>query len=806
MNTINDESEYNIEITLEEIKDHLASCAPTACGWDDITYQMLKNLTDDALKNILDQMNSIWFKGEIPVAWKTAMIHPIPKPGKPFNECRPISLLPTRARLMDKIINKRLVHAMEKANGFPMEQSAFRKGRGTIDNLLTIEGKIRKSLAEKKITSIVFLDISKAYDSIYQKIILKELSRIGIQGRIWRYIKNFMEGRRAFVKVYEKKSEIFQLDLGVPQGSSLSTTLFSIAMNTIVKESKGNEGVLCSLYVDDVALYTTSDSMKENNIKLNQVLSRITDWSNKTNLRISLGKTKVMHFHRLKNPSKITSDIPIQINGTTIEEVEQFKYLGIIFDPTLTWAKHIEYTTGKGRRALNSLKTLANRTYGADAIILKRLYLAIVRPIMEYGAPLIMSMSKTNFTHLQRIQNEAMRIILGAHRSTPIKYLEVETDLIDMKTRFQQLTAQYYARTSTRRNHPMESLMQEPIQEIGGRKNTHGNIANRVEEITRKFNLPNAKIEPTDVLETPGWTINKIKTCGKMMEMRKEENAAITKAHFLEHLDIHKGEQIYTDGSMMDGKVGAAFTHIQDNEQVYTESFKVTGTGSVFIAESVAILKALQYIYRRKFQRSTIFADSKAAIQSLRKQDNIESECIGSMNIVNRIIEEGREVDICWSPGHCAIYGNEITDSAAKEARLHGVEYKRGNTYANFRNQLKEEIKNWRQNLWQGSENTWYGKFKDKIGPLKIIDPNRKKDVILRRIKFGVTKRTHDFHFTKEQPPDCECWNPLSVFHWIYVCQYNRNPLRTFPRDKNTFNETRFKEWIFDYGKILEGN
>ena len=803
--TTEEETDYNNEFNLEEVRESLASCAPTASGWDNITYQMLKNLTDNALKVVLKQMNSIWIKGEIPIAWKTAMINPIPKPGKNIQDCRPISLLPTRSRLMDRIINRRLVHAIEQANGFPMEQSAFRKGRGTIDNLLTIEGRIRKSLAEKKITTVLFLDIEKAFDSVYQKIILKELTRIGIKGRIWRYIKNFMEERRAFVKVYDQKSDIFPLELGVPQGSSLSTTLFSIAMHTIVNKIKtGEEGVECSLYVDDVTLYTTSESIKENNTKLNRVLKKISDWSNQTNLRISLDKTKVMHFHRLRKRNATVSDVPVKFKGRRIEEVNQYKYLGIIFDKTLNWTKHVDYITGKARRAMNTIKTLANKNFGTDAIILKRIYLAIVRPIMEYGGPLIMNMSKTNLNKLQVIQNEAMRIILGAHRSTPISYLEVETDLMNMRTRFQQLTAQYYARTSTRKNHPMEKLMQDVIPNIEGRKNTHGNIASRVIEIIGQYNLPPEKIEPTAELENPSWTINKIKVCEKMMKKEKDDNNILTKTYFTEHLSAHSGEHIYTDGSVKDGKIGAAFTHIRHNGQLHKEKFKIVGTGSAFIAETVAILQALRYIYKKKFVRSTIFTDSKSAILALNNQYSTESENIQSKNVIDQIIEEGREIEICWSPGHCMIQGNEITDQAAKEAGECGEEYKRGNTYASFKMKLKDEIKNYRQNQWQLRGPSWYRKFKEKVGPLKIIDTNRRKDVILRRLKLGYTKSTHDYHFKKEEPPDCECWNPLNVFHWIYVCHFNRNPLRSNPRNKDIFEKPDLKELMFEYGRILE--
>ena len=254
-----------------------------------------------------------------------------------------------------------------------------------------------------------------------------------------------------------------------------------------------------------------------------------------------------------------------------------------------------------------------------------------------------------------------------------------------------------------------------------------------------------------------------------MMKKEKDDNNILTKAYFTEHLTAHRGEHIYTDGSVKDDKIGAAFTHVQHNGQIHKEKFKIIGTGSAFIAESVAILQALRYIYRKKFVRSTIFTDSKSAMLALNNQYSTENENVQSMNLIDKMIEEGRVVEICWSPGHCMIQGNERTDQAAKEAGENGEEYERGNTYASFKIKLKDEIKTYRQNQWHLRGPTWYKKFKEKIGPLKIIDRNRRKDVILRRLKFGYTKSTHDYHFKKEEPPDCECWNPLNVFHWICV-------------------------------------
>ena len=103
------------------------------------------------------------------------------------------------------------------------------------------------------------------------------------------------------MKIYDTESDIFYLQLGIPQGSSLGTTFFSIGINATIKELESIIDELeCPLYVDDAAINKISNSKKRNNVLLNQALNNRSKWSNQTNLRISLG-IKIIHFHRLRN-------------------------------------------------------------------------------------------------------------------------------------------------------------------------------------------------------------------------------------------------------------------------------------------------------------------------------------------------------------------------------------------------------------------------------------------------------------------------------------------------------------------------
>ena len=312
------------------------------------------------------------------------------------------------------------------------------------------------------------------------------------------------------------------------------------------------------------------------------------------------------------------------MQGTNIEEVTEFKYLGILFDKTLTWRKHINTIAAKARRRLNLLKVLTNRKFGADAKIMRTIYIATIKPILEYGAPVIISAAPSNLLILERIQREAIRIMLGAHRTTPSVCLHWEANLDTITVSLEKRTLNYYARTTSIKDHPTAQVLNVPIHagKLEGHSRTKGNFANRTKDLLIKWQLPTDPIATRIDLRKPEWEMNNINICQKTLCMEKKYECIPTlRATILEHIQTHQGEIIYSDGSKSSDGTGAAFVHVNNGDKV-VKGFKIQGIKSSFHAESVGIAKALQYIYDKNFRETTIFTDNKAAIMTLHTKDH----------------------------------------------------------------------------------------------------------------------------------------------------------------------------------------
>ena len=262
---------------------------------------------------------------------------------------------------------------------------------------------------------------------------LKDIHKLGLRGRLPTFIENFLADRAMQVRVGFSLSDYYDQEQAVPQGGVLSTTLFSIKINDIVKCS-GNL-TDCSLYVDK------SKATIER--QLQQNLNKIENWATSIGFKFSKSKTQCVHFYQLR---KQHDDPVLHLYGSPIPVVEESKFLGILFDRKLSFIPHIKYLKAKCLKALNLLKVLSHTSWGADQTTLLKLYLSLVRSKLDYGCIIYGSARKSYLQMLDPIHNQGLRLALGAFRTSPVASLYVEADEPSLYSRREKLSLQYAIR------------------------------------------------------------------------------------------------------------------------------------------------------------------------------------------------------------------------------------------------------------------------------------------------------------------------------------------------------------------------
>ena len=314
--------------------------------------------------------------GKFPESWELATIIPIPKPGKDHTEptnYRPIAFTSCLCKTLERMMNARVVWYLEINNLLSPVQSGFRSERSTNDNLVRLETFIRDAFVKKEHVVAVFFDLEKAYDTTWKYGILC-LHELGVKGRLANFLESFLAERSIQVRVGLTLSDTFRLSQGVPQGSILSTTLFNIKINSIMNcLDPKTDG---SLYVDDFCMCYRSKSKRTIERHLQQCINRIKDWALHNGFKFSKSKTQCVHFCQLR---KVHDDPELYLYGSLIPVVEDFKFLGIIFDRKLSFIPHIKYLKAKCLKALNLLKVLSHTNWGADRTALSISYSLKIR-------------------------------------------------------------------------------------------------------------------------------------------------------------------------------------------------------------------------------------------------------------------------------------------------------------------------------------------------------------------------------------------------------------------------------------------
>jgi len=278
--------------------------------------------------------------GVFPDSLKLAKVIPIFKKGdqKVMSNYRPISLLSNFGKLFEKLIAKRLLNFLNKFHVLSNNQFGFRKHHSTISALINIIDNIYQNLNSNQYVVGIFLDLSKAFDSINISILSNKLFYYGIRGKIHEWFLSYLSNRRQYVFVNGVSSDIQSISCGVPQGSVLGPILFLLFINDLTSIPSLSD--MLKLFADDTNMFITDLNINCLENKCNSALSALAEWMSANKLTINYEKTCYVlfrpHFSKETLPA-----MNITINKSIINCVESTKFLGIILDNKLNWKLHI---------------------------------------------------------------------------------------------------------------------------------------------------------------------------------------------------------------------------------------------------------------------------------------------------------------------------------------------------------------------------------------------------------------------------------------------------------------------------------
>ena len=330
----NDE-DYNQPFTTAEFEHAIRNCKNTSPGADKIHYAMLNHLPDNSRSFMIGLFNRIWQEDEFPVMWSAAVLLPFLKPEKMGNvplDYRPITLTCCLCKIFEKMINYRLMWALESMSVLHPNQYGFRRCRSTVDSLARLDDYIKIAFARKQHAVAVFFDLEKAYDTTWRYHILETLKDAGFRGHLPKFIQGFLSDRRFTVKIGSTFSDEYIQHEGVPQGSVLSCTLFALAVNGL--PSSVPDGVESFLYVDDFALVTASSCLASAERRLQLAVGRAHRWATAHGFKFSPQNTVAMHFTMKRG---LFPPLDLSLGRDNIREVSETRFLGMILDSKLTW-------------------------------------------------------------------------------------------------------------------------------------------------------------------------------------------------------------------------------------------------------------------------------------------------------------------------------------------------------------------------------------------------------------------------------------------------------------------------------------
>jgi hypothetical protein len=421
-------TDHSVQYTISKLKPKLSS------GHDNISSKLLLQMSPTIHSILRSIINQSITTGIVPDQIKIAEVIPIYK-GKDsnpneFGNYRPISLLPAFSKVIEKTVHHQLYRYLHYNHLLNKDQYGFRANHSTEYAAIDLIDRLKDSLSANKTPFTVFLDLSKAFDTLDHRILLKKLKHYGIRDIELKWFENYLGGRQQYVKYNNVTSPYVGIKTGVPQGSVLGPLLFLVYINDLTNATKALGNVL---FADDTNLPgelenffkfiggrhikpITATDVAELSNAINAKLALIVEWLKINKLSLNTTKTKYMLFHKTNKDIEIYDTLELIMDNIVIDRTDNFNMLGLTINETLTWTHHTKKVASKIGSAIGAMFRLKN-TISKKAIL--SLYNALVLSHLHY-CNLLWGHSPGK---LEVLQKKAIRAVTGYRMNAHTKPL-----------------------------------------------------------------------------------------------------------------------------------------------------------------------------------------------------------------------------------------------------------------------------------------------------------------------------------------------------------------------------------------------
>ena len=496
-----EDTEADCPIVASEVASVLKDLKLGAPGGDKLPPDFLKFGGEAMLDSLCSLFNYVLDRSVIPESWGKALVVLLFKDGSredPGNY-RGISLLDIVGKVFAKVCARRL----EKQVSMAREQAGFTAGRGCEYNLYVLLQVLQRRKFEGKDTFLFFLDVRKAFDTVWRDGLLEKLWGLGVKGKLWRAFRAMYAKNKSAILVNGVPTRWFDVLQGTRQGATESPLLFKIFIDGLVEElAKLKLGIEIDvgklldglLFADDIVLAAASRE------DLQKMIGVVEAYSRKWRFEENLAKCGVMSVLAKRGPAK--SFQSLKFLGQSIPDVEVYKYLGVMLHSSLSWETHVEYVCKRAKKAVDMYaSTFANRNLPVKLRL--SVYKQLVRPNFDYASGIWSTDSKQE-SRLEAVQLGVLRQILQCNSKTNNTIVRASLGVVPLCLRRARFVVSWYTKLLSAK--PESLLRDVPRQDEWGECRIRGRHQmtwyELLEVSAEKLGTSAEKIKDSYLLET----------------------------------------------------------------------------------------------------------------------------------------------------------------------------------------------------------------------------------------------------------------------------------------------------------------